>query len=284
MAHRNTTRHSGRQVNLHTHSHYCGHGAGELFEFADSAERVGLTALGFSEHCPVPDNRWGASRMRYKQQDSYMHDCRTVQAQRDDLSILCGFECDHDARYLTYYREQLLDSGYADYLIFGLHYLDEPDHGDTYIEHLPPTATWLHSYTDRYIDGLCSGLYLFGVHPDLFGMFYTRWDAEAISCSRSILACAESERIPLEINGYGFRKPLMHCDEGMRIPYPLYQFWDLAAAYDIRVIVNSDTHYPEHMDLSGTGAHELADNRGLKHASWSITENGSKSMKAHVVY
>ena len=88
MSHRKTTLHSGRQVNLHTHSRYCGHGAGELSEYVDAAKRVGLTALGFSEHCPVPDNRWGASRMKYHQQNSYMHDCREQQAKQKDLTII----------------------------------------------------------------------------------------------------------------------------------------------------------------------------------------------------
>lgn len=267
------TLHVGEKVNFHTHSWYCGHATGELTDYVEAAKTCGLTALGFSEHCPVPDNRWKDSRMWFNQKESYMQECRSLQLQHTDLDIICGFECDHDPRYVSYYTDELINTGFVDYLIFGIHHLNNSDGSTTDLQTLPTSVSRLHAYTDQYLAGLTSGHYLFAVHPDLFGFFYRRWDDEAISCSRAILSCAESEGIPLEINGYGYRKQKRESAEGMRRPYPLPQFWELATQYNISIIVNSDAHRPEHMDIRGLGVAELADELQLKRAQWLITRD-----------
>jgi len=82
-------------VNLHTHSYYCGHGFGEVVEYAQEGLDQGLALLGMSEHCPVPDNRWAGSRMSYSMLDSYNKDCLTTKAEyAGRLEVLRGFECD----------------------------------------------------------------------------------------------------------------------------------------------------------------------------------------------
>jgi histidinol-phosphatase (PHP family) len=208
--------------------------------------------------------------MAFNRLDAYMDECRALQRGVEDLQIVCGFECDHHPRYVSWYRERLLDSGFADYLAFGVHYLSDSKLTDTFVKKLPATSSWLHIYTDLYIDALKSGLYRFGVHPDLFGVFYTRWDQEAISCSHAILSCAADLQIPLEINGYGCRKPMIDTAEGMRWQYPVRQFWELASQYDLQVIVNSDAHTPEDLDVSGVGAYELAHQCNLELVDWQV--------------
>jgi histidinol-phosphatase (PHP family) len=271
-----TTHVAPRQANLHTHSWYCGHGTGELSAYIQSAKDANLALLGFSEHCPVPDHRWRNSRMDFSQLDVYVQECRNLQRKEKDITILCGFECDHDPRYVSWYREHLHEGNRADYLAFGVHYLDTPEKNDTFVKKLSSDKRWLHTYTDRYINGILSGNYHFGVHPDLFGMFYTTWDAEAISCSKSILEAAASQKLPLEINGYGCRKPMIETTEGKRLMYPLRQFWELATDYTVPIIVNSDAHRPEDLNLHGVGAFELADGLGLQLSGWIVertTEN-----------
>ena len=270
MAHTTASLHEAKRVNLHTHSRYCGHGSGELAQYVETAKSSGLSLLGISEHCPVPDHRWHRSRMAFHQLETYMDECRNLQNATQELQIVCGFECDHHPQYTNWYRERLIDSGFADYLIFGVHFLSDSNLSDVFVRKLPATRAWLHTYTDLYLDGLNSGLYQFGVHPDLFGMFYTRWDQEAISCSQAILSCAESANIPLEINGYGCRKPMIETDEGMRWQYPIRQFWELASQYDLQVIVNSDAHRPEDLDISGIGAYELAQQFDLNLVDWQV--------------
>lgn len=268
MENSETTHIQAKKANLHTHSRYCGHGIGELSQYLQSAKKQGLEMLGFSEHCPVPDGRWHRSRMQYSMLDTYIAECRTLQSEENGLIVLCGFECDHHSDYATWYKDHLLNQGRADYLAFGIHYLSTPDGKDTFMRKLPPSTKWLHTYTDRYIEGILSGTYLFGVHPDLFGMFYTSWDKEAIACSKHILEAASSVKFPLEINGYGCRKPKIPSSEGMRWQYPMRKFWELATQYDVPVIVNSDAHRPEDLALHNIGAFELADTLGIPLPGW----------------
>lgn len=113
------------------------------------------------------------------------------------------------------------------------------------------------------IKSIGSGLFKFIAHPDLFAGFYLKWDKESESCSKAILEAAADTGSVLEINGYGFRKPKIETPGGMRKPYPLDQFWQLAKHYDISVIINSDAHKPDDLDNFG-GAFELAETNSLK--------------------
>ena len=92
---------------------------------------------------------------------------------------------------------------------------------------------------------MASGLFAFIAHPDLFGNAYLRWDANAAACARDILQAAETLQIPLEINGYGLRKPTIDTPQGRRHKYPWTPFWELAAELGVPAIVNSDAHRPQ---------------------------------------
>ncbi len=58
----NSQRYTDREINLHTHSFYCGHGHGHIAEYVQAAASTSLKALGFSEHCPFPDDRYRSTR------------------------------------------------------------------------------------------------------------------------------------------------------------------------------------------------------------------------------
>ncbi|NCB03304.1 MAG: histidinol-phosphatase HisJ family protein [Spirochaetia bacterium] len=233
-----------KEFNLHTHSWYCGHGVGELSEYVDVALKGGLSVLGFSEHCPMPSERWPGSRMPFKSLETYLGECRALQSSNSEISILTGLECDYDPLFHNWYQEYLLDSHRVDYLIAGVHYLTNDVVIDRYIQHFPNDRKALYAYTDSYIETLSSGLFSYCVHPDLFGMFYAEWDSDAIACSRAILECASSLSIPLEINGYGLNKPHISTKMGKRRQYPFHSFWFLSKEYDIKIVASSDAHRP----------------------------------------
>lgn len=69
------------KYNLHTHSVYCGHGVGKLEEYVSTAKEIDLELLGFSEHCPVKENRWKKSRMDYSLLDIYLDDINSLKVQ-----------------------------------------------------------------------------------------------------------------------------------------------------------------------------------------------------------
>ena len=227
-----------REVNLHTHSFYCGHGSGQLEDYVAEAKKGSITLLGFSEHAPLPNNLHSRSRMDYSELETYLGECRSLQEAEDSIEILAGFECDNLQEWNEYYRD-LKDSRKVDYLCGGVHFVD-----DTYVPYLNPERRFLYDYVDDYVDMLRSGIYDYAVHPDLYCAFYRDWDKEALQVAKAIIESAQEHQIPLEINGNGLRKGKVKTPQGMRYPYPRREFWELVSAYDVKVIANSDSHHP----------------------------------------
>ena len=229
---------NSREVNLHTHSFYCGHGSGQLVEFVEEAKRGEITLLGFSEHAPLPNNLYSRSRMDYSEIETYLGECRSLQANEAELQVLVGFECDNLEEWNDYYIN-LKESNQVDYLCGGVHFVE-----GTYVPNLTKNKRFLFDYANDYVDMLGRGIYDYGVHPDLFCAFYRDWDDDAIAVSRAIIESAQEHRVPLEINGNGLRKGKVKTPQGRRYPYPRREFWEMVSTYDVQVIANSDAHHP----------------------------------------
>jgi histidinol-phosphatase (PHP family) len=108
-----------------------------------------------------------------------------------------------------------------------------------------------------------SGLFAFIAHPDLFGVCYPVWDAEAEACSRALLTAAAELKMPLEINGYGLRKPMVEAPDGPRYKYPWLPFWELAAECGVGAVLSSDAHEPENVATGLVETAEIARRYGL---------------------
>jgi len=228
--------------NLHTHSYYCGHGVGEIGEYGEEATKNGLKLLGFTEHCPVPENRWSSSRMNYATLPAYVRDVEQ-EKKRKGLQVLSGFECDYYPEYKNYYTD-LKEK--VDYLIFGVHFLTTPEQRDVSVHNVPMGKKELHIYAKQYIAAIESGLFCFGAHPDVFAFKYLDWDEEALSVSRDIIACALAYDLPLEVNANGLMRGKIETPSGQRDPYPLSSFWHLVRDEypQLKVITNGDCHDP----------------------------------------
>lgn len=269
--------HTQEVVNLHTHSHYCGHGDGEVVEYAHEGIKQGLQVLGMSEHCPVPDNRWRYSRMPYSRLASYQKDCLAVRDMfAGKLEIVRGFECDYLPSYRSYF-EDLREV--SDYLFFAVHDLSLDINDEISVFYRPLTKKNLHAYTKAYIQGIESGLFLFGAHPDLFCFSYWEWDEEALACSKAIIECAVDHGVALEVNGNGMRRAKVETSEGLRYAYPHHKFWKLASEYPLKVICNSDAHKPEFVHDSIGRCMEFAQECTLNYSRYLLEKDnaGQKS-------
>lgn len=255
-------------VNLHTHSHYCGHGSGEIAEYAEKGLEQGLHLLGMSEHCPVPDNRWAVSRMPYSILESYNKDCiDTKERYAGKLEILRGFECDYLPQYHSYYKELQQQ---VDYLFFAVHELSLANDEEYSLFWYPISKEDLFAYTKLYLEGIESGLFLFGAHPDLFCHSYHSWDEETIACSKDIIECAIANDVALEINGNGMRKGLVKTSGGTRYAYPHHEFWKLASETSVKVICNSDAHKPSHVNDSMGRCLSFAEDCGITYSTFEV--------------
>lgn len=232
-----------QKENFHTHTWLCKHASGTIEDYCTAAKEAEFTALGFSDHMPIPDGRWATVRMDPCELSIYRDDIENAQKKFLPLQIFAGLECEYDPHLLSYYKEELLGKYRMDYLISGAHWYPK-DGGWRGVYDYEMTPEDLKAYADYVISAIESGLFLFIAHPDLFGRAYHTWDQHAEHYSREILDAASSLNVPLEINGYGFRKPWIETEEGTRPAYPWKHFWELAAEYDVPVVLSSDAHRP----------------------------------------
>lgn len=248
--------------NYHTHTYRCNHAKGDVADYSRAAVKKGLTVLGITDHTPLPDDRWLYMRMGISALPAYLRAIDEAQKEYTDLTILKGMECEWAPEYHSFFQEVLLGECELDYLILGCHFF--PFQGSWLSSHGDIVdAKRLRAYTEFLAKSMRSGLFAFVAHPDLFGLSYLEWDENTKAASRDILATAQELALPLEINGYGLMKRKMRTPQGERSAYPWRPFWELATDFDVKFVVNSDAHYPDHVDQGIQKGHQLAHSLGL---------------------
>jgi histidinol-phosphatase (PHP family) len=246
--------------NYHTHTYRCQHASGDVGDYAARALKGGAHILGMSDHTPLPDRRWDWVRMAPEDLPGYIASIDKAREAFPDLRILKGLEAEYDGPYVDYYRE-IRETWSLDYLVGAIHWV--PFRGNWIYLSEVDSAAKMRAYVDYAAATMESGLFTFLAHPDGFGAGYLKWDDNCQAASRDILTAALEFSVPLEINGLGFRKKPVKFFGGERQPYPLGEFWDLAAEYPVQVVTNSDAHDPEHVLASLDITSRWAGERGL---------------------
>lgn len=256
------------QVNLHTHSVMCGHGSGELKEFVEFAqEKKQLKVLGFSEHCPTPFKML-PSRMSYDSLPIYIDKVRELKETTKDIKILLGAECDWDKEYLSFYKDELLGKENFDYLIGSIHFMIDPDTEELdFVGRIKNGYKILSKYTKNYIQMLESGIFRCGCHPDVITANMPIWTEDVKQASLDIIQAAKDLDIPLEVNGYGFRKPMLETPNGPRFAYPAKDFWEMAVEQGVKICFNLDAHHVKHLEPD-KNVQPFVDELGIKFIDW----------------
>ena len=271
------------QVNLHTHSFYCMHGTGTISDFVQQAKADGLKVLGFSEHAPLPDREFQkGNRIEYVDLPLYERDVR-AQKNDPDIKVFLGAECDWLPDEAGFYKDELLGARNYDYLCCSIHHMEDTVTGkDKFLQYLTcMPASQVAEYVDLYTEALRSGMFLFGCHPDLFLSGHRAWDADAISASRDIIQCALDCDIPLEINDNGLRKKLIETPNGMRHPYPVEEFWEMARDMGVKIVINSDAHRPQDVSAHLRNSVSFAEKLNIRLAGWEIDDNHISCVSLH---
>ncbi|MGN0725179.1 MAG: histidinol-phosphatase [Treponema sp.] len=250
-------------ANYHTHTHLCRHADGTCLDYARQAEKDGCLELGFSDHCPYPNDskdNWQYCRMDFSELGKYKAEVESAR-QAVKFPVRFGFECEWDADYRSWYEDVLLGEAGAEYLVFGPHWFTEGN-SHLYIKEYFTDAN-LNKYIDQMIVGMNSGLYAFVAHPDLFMASGCEWNEQTKACSKAILTAAKELNLPVEINGYGIVKQKVFNAQGERFPYPVKEFWELAKDLGNTIICNSDAHSPEVVIKNNLGARAFAQELGI---------------------
>jgi histidinol-phosphatase (PHP family) len=258
----------GYLANYHTHTYRCGHATGDAPEYARIAAEGGCRVLGFSDHTPLPDGRWQDWRMRLAEIEAYEAAVAKAAAEQPGLTVLLGMECEWMPELRAFYEDELLGRRGYDYLVGACH-LTELDGEWIGSFERTGSATALAAYARQCVRTMESGLFAFIAHPDIFGNCNREWTADTAACARDICAAAARLKVPLEINGLGFRKPRIDSADGQRPGYPWSRFWEVAAEHGATVVLNSDAHHPQDVLANYDDVAGLRDRFGLVEADLS---------------
>ena len=251
--------------NFHTHTYLCKHAVGSPKEYALQAQKEGCSVLGFTDHCPYPQNMpdyWPEIRMSTEEVPLYKS---MIQKAKEAVPfpIYMGFECEWDSRFKSWYSDELLGTYGADYIILGSHWVTtQGGNRHVYAPNIDNNSD-LNHYIDQTIDGMRSGLFAFLAHPDLFMISHPEWDQQTKSCSLALIDAAKDLNLPMEINGLGLSREPNSTSRGIRYQYPYVEFWELVAEKKLTVVCNSDAHKPEHVRFNAWKARDFAGRFGL---------------------
>jgi histidinol-phosphatase (PHP family) len=248
-------------TNYHQHSAFSD-GKGTLEDCAYEALSAGLTALGFSDHAPLPfDTDWTMPLARL---DEYREEIRRLRAAlRGHLEIYLGLEMDYlpETPTIAFQRDQVLSMGW-DYVIGSIHYLGHEAGGELWSTDVNRETFErglseiyhgdVRAYCDHYYatvrDLARDGRFTIIGHLDYTKRFNdsSRYYSDEAAWYRQMLdqtltALAQAGMI-LELNAGGWRSPRQEA-------YPAAFILRRARELGVRVTVNSDAHRPENVGL-----------------------------------
>lgn len=230
------------RVNYHGHCEHCRHARGPARAYVEEAVRKGLVRLGFSDHMPWPDDRFGL-RMPYAELEAYMEEIRQLKEEfADRLQILCGFEGEY-VRKDRDYLERLLSHPGCEYLLLGQHFYETRQGELINVYDIRDTAQY-EDYAENLVEAMKTGYFRYVAHPDLIFLNDLAMDSHCERACHIIIEGAARYGTALEYNANGFRRGLHSFVDGERYQYPLEKFWDQVRGAGVEVYVGSDCHEP----------------------------------------
>ncbi len=232
-------------ADLHTHTLYS-HGQDTPAAMWESAQKKGITLMGFSEHSPRPTNYTYSNEYREKLMRSFPQYVAEVQELKRQFpgQVLLGIEMDWMEKEEAFIKEAL--SAYDfDYTIGSVHFLDTWGYDDLSSDWMSLKKGHCNEHYVHYFKTLRrmaeSGLFNIAAHLDLIKIFsidtFNAWIQER----DSLLLVAEALQammlngMALEISSAGLRKM---CKE----IYPCPHIMALAKELHLPIAFASDAH------------------------------------------
>ncbi len=251
-------------VNTHCHSKYCGHGAGEVADYAGNARDAGLTTLAFTEHYPLTPAFDPDEYLSVLPQDmpAYVAAVREAQAAFPDMDVLLGIELD----YLGAHEDR--DDWQAgldefDLVLGSVHFVDawpfdDPAQRGAWDEPGAPDRIW-RRYVDLWCDAASDTSLRFDVmsHPDLakkFG-YYPSFDLAPLYRRMADAANAGGRMVEVNTSGSYYA-----CKEMFPAPALLAEF----RRAEVPMTIGTDAHDPAHVARDIDKAYKAAHEAGYR--------------------
>lgn len=257
-----------QKFNFHTHTSLCGHASGEMREYIEKAIEAGIHTLGFSDHNPpaLGKNRPKDSMSMQQFQEEYLPELRGLREEYSDrIDIKIGLEVEYygeegeEVSTIKESREKIEPE--LDYMILGQHFVIARDENNKMIN--PPrmsdplSGRYPIDYANSVVEAMKTGKFAYVAHPDLFLQHrdkvkedqkeeYTENSRKAIEM---ICETAAKYKIPLEVNLGGISAveagiPGKGLLQDGTYPYPVPEFWRVAAEKGCDVLIGVDAHDP----------------------------------------
>ena len=262
----------------HMHTPLCKHAVGEPIEYVKRAYEKGLKIIGFSDHCPAPNNFDTECRMNLFQIEQYLGMIDNVKSNPYGIEVLCGMEIDYVPGRM-HEVDLLINSYDFDYIIGSIHYVDDyafdnPDF--IYRWNTPEKIDYVwNKYADLLKEMVTSTKLDIIGHIDLpkkFEMFPRNIDFFRSKLSE-VIRIASERNILIEINTAGKRKVVKEF-------YPSLDIMKLIRINGGNITFGSDSHNPNEVASDFDVAASLAINAGFE--NYTVIEKSGKRYKAQL--
>lgn len=197
-------------INTHCHSKYCGHGEGEVEEYAAIADANGLTTLAFTEHFPLSKEFDPKEYLSVLPENMplYIQAVEDARKAHPNMEILLGAEMDYLGSHEDRPKGQR-DVSQFDLVLGSVHFVDawpfdDPAQRGEWNKEGAPDHIWSR-YVDLWCDACTDPEMPFDVmsHPDLAKKFkyYPTFPLQPLY-ERMAEAAKESGRM-IEVNTSG---------------------------------------------------------------------------------
>ena len=241
-------------ISYHNHTVWSD-GRSTISELVASARGSGVTELGISDHFAIiPDGRSPDWSIKAEKLDAYVEDVLRTAKNADDMTIRLGVEVDFFPETLEE-SINLLKPYPLDFIIGSVHFINEftidlnVDHWEK-ISQEERNKVW-QTYWSYIAAAAKSGYFDFIGHFDLPKKFKFYPDIDLTANAFAALDAIAAVDAALEINTSGWHKPVGEA-------YPALFYLEEARRRNIPLLINADSHDPNHVTRDFERARELA--------------------------
>ena len=226
------------RTNYHTHTYRCHHASGTEEDYIIEGIEKNLKVLGFSDHGPFYDNRYGL-RMDYCDLKEHIELLKHLREKyKEKIQIKIGLEIEYDPRENDFYKK-LYDEYNLDYLVLGQHFFMSRNGKMKNIYEIENTLDFI-DYANSIVSAMDSGFL---------------WDENCEKACDIIINGALERDFLLEFNANGLRRGMSMFKNGKGYAYPNAKFFEKLSKTNVKVVINSDCHEPKqlfdsYMDLA----------------------------------